>query len=33
MANPDRGEVWVVDLGMAGKVPPCLVLSAFGADL
>jgi len=27
MADPDRGEVWVVDLGMAGKVRPCLVLS------
>ena len=27
MAAPDRGEVWVVDLGMAGKVRPCLVLS------
>jgi len=24
MAAPDRGEVWVVDLGMAGKVRPCL---------
>jgi mRNA interferase MazF len=27
MAAPDRGEVWIVDLGMAGKVRPCLVLS------
>ena len=27
MAAPDRGEVWVVDLGMTGKVRPCLVLS------
>jgi hypothetical protein len=33
MATPERGEVWVVDLGMAGKIPPYLVLSAFGADL
>jgi mRNA interferase MazF len=24
---PDRGEVWLVDLGMLGKVRPCLVLS------
>lgn len=24
---PDRGEVWVADLGMAAKVRPCLVLS------
>lgn len=23
----DRGEVWLVDLGMAAKVRPCLVLS------
>lgn len=27
MAIPNRGEVWVVDLGMVGKVRPCLVLS------
>lgn len=27
MASPDRGEVWVVDLGIAAKVRPCLVLS------
>jgi len=27
MPTPDRGEVWIVDLGMAGKVRPCLVLS------
>jgi mRNA interferase MazF len=27
MPIPGRGEVWVVDLGMAGKVRPCLVLS------
>lgn len=25
--NPDRGEVWLVDLGLAAKVRPCLVLS------
>ena len=27
MTPPDRGEVWIVDLGMAGKVRPCLILS------
>jgi mRNA interferase MazF len=27
MPNPDRGEVWLVDLGYAAKVRPCLVLS------
>ncbi|HEV3116210.1 MAG TPA: type II toxin-antitoxin system PemK/MazF family toxin [Gemmataceae bacterium] len=27
MASPDRGSVWLVDLGMAAKVRPCLVLS------
>jgi mRNA interferase MazF len=27
MAPPDRSAVWLVDLGMAGKVRPCLVLS------
>src|SRR5262245_11481526 len=27
MASPDRGSVWIVDLGMAAKVRPCLVLS------
>lgn len=27
MAAPDRGEVWLVDLGMTAKVRPCLVLS------
>jgi mRNA interferase MazF len=25
--NPQRGEVWLVDLGLAAKVRPCLVLS------
>src|SRR3954465_7513466 len=24
---PQRGEVWLVDLGLAAKVRPCLVLS------
>ena len=27
MAHPIRGEVWLVDLGLAAKVRPCLVLS------
>ena len=27
MINPQRGEVWLVDLGMAAKVRPCLVVS------
>jgi mRNA interferase MazF len=25
---PERGEVWLVDLGMAAKIRPCLVISA-----
>jgi mRNA interferase MazF len=25
--TPDRGEVWLADLGIAAKVRPCLVLS------
>ena len=24
---PNRGEIWLVDLGLAAKVRPCLVLS------
>jgi mRNA interferase MazF len=27
MPNPNRGEVWLVNLGLAGKVRPCLMLS------
>ncbi len=27
MPSPDRGAVWLVDLGFAAKVRPCLVLS------
>ncbi len=27
MPTPNRGEVWLVDLGMAAKTRPCLVLS------
>ena len=27
MPSPDRGSIWIVDLGMTAKVRPCLVLS------
>lgn len=27
MPSPNRGEVWIVDLGMVAKIRPCLVLS------
>ena len=27
MRSPPRGEVWLVDLGLAAKVRPCLVIS------
>jgi mRNA interferase MazF len=29
---PPRGEVWLVDLGLAAKVRPCLVLSVPAED-
>lgn len=32
MTAPERGEVWLVDLGMAAKVRPCLVLSISVLD-
>ncbi len=32
MPSPDRGEIWIVDLGMAAKIRPCLVLSIPSAD-
>lgn len=32
MANPNRGEVWLVDLGYAAKVRPCVVLSIPAQD-
>ena len=32
MADPNRGEVWLVDLGYAAKVRPCLMLSIPAAD-
>ena len=27
MVSPNRGEVWLVDLGLAAKTRPCVVLS------
>jgi mRNA interferase MazF len=27
MFEPKRGEVWMVDLGLAAKVRPCLILN------
>ena len=27
MVSPDRGEVWLVDLGLAAKMRPCVVMS------
>jgi len=30
--EPNRGEVWLVDLGLAAKVRPCLVLSVPVTD-
>jgi mRNA interferase MazF len=32
MPVPSRGEVWIVDLGLAAKVRPCLVLSVPASD-
>jgi len=32
MASPDRGEVWLVDLGYAAKTRPCLILSIAALD-
>ena len=31
MSSPNRGEVWIVDLGLAGKVRPALVFSVAPA--
>ena len=28
MSYPLRGEVWMIDLGMAAKVRPCVIVSA-----
>lgn len=32
MNNPERGEVWLVDLGYVAKVRPCLVISIPALD-
>ena len=32
MSKANRGEVWLVDLGYAAKVRPCLVLSVPAMD-
>ncbi|MEW6213476.1 MAG: type II toxin-antitoxin system PemK/MazF family toxin [Acidobacteriota bacterium] len=32
MSNPDRGEVWMVDLGFVAKIRPCLILSIPALD-
>lgn len=32
MSDPIRGEVWLVDLGYAAKVRPCLILSIPADD-
>jgi mRNA interferase MazF len=32
MARPERGDIWIVDLGFVAKVRPCLVLSVAPED-
>lgn len=32
MSDPSRGEVWLVDLGLAAKVRPCVVMSVEVED-
>jgi mRNA interferase MazF len=32
MRDARRGDVWLVDLGMAAKVRPCLLLTDYPAD-
>lgn len=32
MAKASRGEVWLVDMGIAGKVRPCLMLTDYPPD-
>jgi mRNA interferase MazF len=32
MSSPERGEVWMVDLGYVAKHRPCVVLSVKPAD-
>ena len=33
MPNPNRGEVWLVDLGYIAKTRPCLVVSIPAEDI
>ena len=30
--SPNRGDVWIVNLGMVAKVRPCLVISVAATD-
>ncbi len=32
MVNPRRGDIWLVDLGYAAKVRPCLIVSIPAQD-
>ena len=32
MPRPQRGEVWMVDLGLAAKARPCLLLTNWPGD-
>ena len=32
MRYPERGEVWLVDLGLTAKIRPCVVVSAQVTD-
>jgi mRNA interferase MazF len=32
MPQPRAGEVWMVDLGLAAKARPCLLLTGYPAD-
>jgi mRNA interferase MazF len=32
MRDARQGEIWMVDMGMAAKVRPCLLLTNFPAD-
>ena len=32
MARPERGDVWMVDLGLAAKARPCLLLTSYPLD-
>ena len=32
MATPQRGEVWLIDFGLAGKTRPALVVSVAFSD-